>query len=88
MKLSRSPFYDALKDNWLERVKKGMYILSSDNTGISPIHEYEIAMYLVKPSMISHYSAFYYHNLTEQVLRDVYISTLKNKHINYKRSGK
>ena len=34
-------------------------------------------MGLVKPAMISYYSAFYHHGLTDQVPRLVYISTLK-----------
>ena len=65
-----------IKEGWLESIKKGVYKLTP-STGISPIHEFEIAMHLVKPAMISFYSAFYQHGLTEQLPRIVYISTLK-----------
>ncbi len=69
-----------IQDNWLTPLKKGLYKLSQ-TTGISPIHEFEIAMHLVKPAMISYYSAFYHHGLTDQVPKRVYISTLKGHSI-------
>ncbi len=65
-----------IMEGWLESIKKGVYKLSL-STGISPIHEFEIAMYLVKPAMISYYSAFYHHGLTEQLPKIIYISTVK-----------
>lgn len=65
-----------IRDGWAETIKKGVYKLTP-STGISPIHEFEIAMHLVKPAMISFYSAFYHHGLTEQLPRIIYISTLK-----------
>lgn len=65
-----------MQDGWMAPIKKGVYYFTPV-TGISPIHEYEIAMHLVKPAMISYYSAFYQHGLTEQVPRIVYVSTLK-----------
>jgi len=69
-----------IQDDWLTPLKKGLYQLSQA-TGISPVHEFEIAMYLIKPAMISYYSAFYHHGLTDQVPKRVYISTLKG-HLN------
>ena len=65
-----------IQDGWLQPIKKGVYQLSY-TTGVSPIHEFEIAMHLVRPAMISYYSAFYHHGLTEQVPKMVYISTIK-----------
>jgi len=65
-----------IRDGWLSPIRKGVYKLSA-STGISPIHEFEIAMHLVSPAMISYYSAFYHHGLTEQVPKIVYISTQK-----------
>lgn len=65
-----------IKDGWIRGIKKGLYAFTSV-TGIQPIHEFEIAMQLVRPAMISHYSAFYHHELTDQVPRDVFISTIK-----------
>jgi predicted transcriptional regulator of viral defense system len=65
-----------VREEWLTPLKKGVYKLSR-STGASPIHEFEIAMGLVSPAMISYYSAFYHHGLTDQVPRIVYVSTLK-----------
>lgn len=65
-----------VKEGWLISVKKGIYKLTP-STGISPIHEFEIAMHLVKPAVISYYSAFYHHGLTEQLPKIIYISTVK-----------
>lgn len=65
-----------IRDGWMQPLKKGVYKLTQ-STGIAPIHEFEIAMHMVKPAMISYYSAFYHHGLTEQVPKIVYITTLK-----------
>jgi hypothetical protein len=37
---------------------------------VSPLHEFEIAMALVQPAAISHWSALNYHTLTEQTPDD------------------
>ena len=65
-----------VQDGWLIPIKRGVYQLSQ-TTGVSPIHEFEIVMHVVKPAMISYYSAFYHHGLTEQVPRVVYVTTVK-----------
>jgi len=67
---------ELIRDGWIQSIKRGVYKLSAV-TGVSPIHEFEIAMHLVKPSIISYYSALYYHGLTEQLPRRIYISTIK-----------
>ena len=41
-----------VKDGWLKSIKKGVYILAP-TTGVSPIHEFEIAMFIAKPVMMS-----------------------------------
>jgi predicted transcriptional regulator of viral defense system len=74
-----------IQDGWLTPLKKGLYKLSQA-TGISPVHEFEIAMHLVKPAMISYYSAFYHHGLTDQVPKRVYITTLKGHSIPHEQS--
>ena len=73
----------------LEKIKKGVYMLLNTET---PITGYEIAMHLLDPVMISHRSAFRYHDLTDQVLYGIILSTLKSayvpqKSIEDKRSG-
>jgi predicted transcriptional regulator of viral defense system len=65
-----------VQDAWLLAIKKGVYALSSIVSG-SPIHEFEIAMKVVSPAMISHYSAFRHHGLTDQLPRDLFITTIK-----------
>lgn len=68
------------QEGWTKNIRKGLYAFTTV-TGIQPIHEFEIAMHLVEPAMISHYSAFYHHDLTDQVPHDVFISTVKGTHI-------
>lgn len=64
-----------IQEGWIRSIRKGLYAFTS-MTGIQPIHEFEIAMKLVNPAMISHYSAFYHHELTDQIPRDIFISTV------------
>lgn len=60
---------------WLTRLKRGLYIISSSFPGMTPVHEFEIAMALVQPSAISHWSALHFHGMTEQIPQRVYITT-------------
>lgn len=67
-----------LKENhWIHPLKKGLYALDSSMLAGTPIHEYEIGTSLVNPAMISHFSAFHYHELTDQIPHVIYISTPK-----------
>ncbi len=56
---------------WITRLRRGLYVLSGPASGGLPVHPYAIAMRLVTPSAISHWSALQYHGLTEQVPRIV-----------------
>lgn len=60
---------------WIIRLKNGLYSISSLIPGITPLHEFQIAMALVQPAAISHWSALSYHHLTEQVPRQVFVLT-------------
>lgn len=60
---------------WITRLKRGLYIISSSFPGMTPIHEFEIAMALVHPSAISHRSALHFHGMTEQIPQRVYVTT-------------
>jgi predicted transcriptional regulator of viral defense system len=40
-----------------------------------PIHEFAIAMALVQPAAISHWSALHHHGLTDQIPRNVFVLT-------------
>jgi len=61
---------------WLVPVKKGVYHIGP-SLSVSPVYANEIAMRLVKPAVISHYSAFRFHGLTEQVPQVTYVTTLE-----------
>ena len=63
------------RSGWLVRLRKGLYAVSSAVPGVSPAHEFEVAMSLVDPAAVSHWSALHHHGLTEQVPRKVFILT-------------
>jgi len=60
---------------WLVRLRRGLYALSPDIFQGPPLHEYELAMALVEPAAISHWSALSVHGLTEQLPREVVVLT-------------
>lgn len=60
---------------WIVSLRRGLYAISSSVPGAAPTHEFEIAMALVDPAAISHWSAMHYHELTEQSPRNVFVLT-------------
>jgi len=71
----RQALHHLAKSGWVVRLRKGLYALSSTVPGVTPAHEFEIAMALVEPAAISHWSALHYHGLTEQTPRNVFVLT-------------
>lgn len=71
----RQALHHLVRSGWLVRLRKGLYALSSTVPGVTPAHEFEIAMALVGPATISHWSALHYHGLTEQAPRKVFVLT-------------
>ncbi|NOY86865.1 MAG: hypothetical protein GXP52_06150 [Deltaproteobacteria bacterium] len=71
----RQALHHLVKSGWLVRLRKGLYAISSSVPGVTPVHEFEIAMALVEPAAISHWSALHYHGLTDQVPRKVFVLT-------------
>ncbi len=67
--------YHLRRNDWIISLRRGLYALSSTVPGITSAHEFEIAMALVDPAAISHWSALHYHELTEQVPRTVFVLT-------------
>jgi predicted transcriptional regulator of viral defense system len=63
------------RTGWIVSLRRGLYAISSSVPGTAPTHEFEIAMALVDPAAISHWSAMHYHELTEQSPRNVYVLT-------------
>ena len=62
---------------WIVRLKRGLYVMSSSFPGMTPIHEFEIAMALVHPAAISHWSAMHFHNMTEQIPQRIYVTSTR-----------
>ena len=63
---------------WVARVARGRFAvipLSSGATGSAQLHEFVVAMELVKPAAIAYFSALSHHGLTEQLPRTVVVAT-------------
>lgn len=71
----REALHHLHRNGWIVSLHRGLYALSASVPGVTPAHEYEIAMALVSPAAISHWSALHYHGLTEQVPRKVFVLT-------------
>ena len=75
------------KSGWVVRLKKGLYALSGSVPGTTQLHEFEIAMALVKPAAISHWSALSHHQLTDQTPQRVFVLTT-SRSVPHRRSAK
>lgn len=64
---------------WLTRLRRGLYAFGPKFPGVKPTHEWAIAMAIVKPAAISHWSAMLHHGLTDQLPRLTYVTTLKGR---------
>ena len=62
-------------NGWIVQLRRGLYALTAEVPGVAPVHEFEIAMALVQPAAISHWSAMHFHGLTQQVPRRVHVLT-------------
>ena len=71
----RQALHYLTRAGWLVRLRNGLYALSASVPGATPAHEFEVAMALVEPAAISHWSALHHHGLTEQVPRKVFVLT-------------
>lgn len=88
--ISSKYFYRVLsilrKGGWIISLKRGIYTFGKA-FGTVPLHEFEIAMVLTSPSIISHWTALNYHGLTEQTPRMVYILTTAGQSVPRTRHG-
>lgn len=64
-----------VKGNWIIRLKKGVYAFSADSGFGEPPHDFEIAMALVSPCAISHWTAMHHHHLTQQTPNTIFAIT-------------
>ena len=67
--------YHLRRNGWITSLRRGLYALSYTVPGVAPVHEYEVAMALVQPGAISHWSAFNHHGLTEQIPWKTFVLT-------------
>lgn len=63
------------KEGWIRRLKRGLYAVNADSGMGNPPHEFQIAMMLVEPCAISHWSAMHYHHLTQQIPNKIFALT-------------
>jgi predicted transcriptional regulator of viral defense system len=71
----REALHHLHRNGWVVPLRRGLYALSTSVPGVTPAHEFEVAMALVTPAAISHWSALHYHGLTEQAPRRVFVLT-------------
>ncbi len=74
--------YHLSNTGWLTRLKRGLYVISSSFPGMTPAHEFEIAMALVQPSFGSAFcyqplvcSAFSWYDRTNTAKSIYYYNT-------------
>lgn len=67
--------YHLRRNGWIVPLRRGLYAFSAAVPGVTPAHEYEVAMALVSPAAISHWSALHHHGLTEQAPRKIFVLT-------------
>lgn len=67
--------YHLHRNGWIVSLRRGLYALSASVPGVTPAHEFEVAMALVRPAAISHWSALHHHGLTEQIPRKIFVLT-------------
>src|SRR5213593_3509042 len=80
--------YHLRRNQWIVSLRRGLNAISPSVPGVAPTHEFEIAMALVDPAAISHWSALHHHGLTEQVPRKVFVLTTATASIPRVRSTK
>ncbi len=71
----RESLHHLRRNGWIIPVRRGLYALSEGVPGATPAHEFEIAMTLVNPAAVSHWSALNHHGLTEQTPRTTFVLT-------------
>lgn len=64
-----------LNAGWIKRLKRGTYAFNEGAGFGSPPHDFEIAMALVEPCAISHWTAMHYYHLTQQTPNIIFAIT-------------
>jgi predicted transcriptional regulator of viral defense system len=79
--------YHLRQTGWIRPLRRGLYAISSAVPGATPAHEFEIAMALVQPAAISHWSALHYHGLTDQPPQRTFVLTTTKATVPRERAG-
>ena len=80
--------YHLRNNDWIVPLRRGLYALSSTVPGVSAANEFEVAMALVDPAAISHWSAFHHHGLTQQIPSTLFVLTTTDTSVpRMKRAG-
>jgi len=64
--------YHLKNGGWVTRLKRGVYAITA--YGPAP-HDFAVAMAIVTPSAISHWTAMHYHHITEQTPHKIFATT-------------
>ena len=73
------------RNNWIVPLRRGLYAVCWPVPGVAAVHEFEVAMALVQPAAVSHWSALNHHGLTEQIPREVFVLTTADTSVPRKR---
>ena len=80
--------YHLRQNGWIVSLRRGLYALAPTVPGNTPAHEFEIAMALVEPASISHWSALHHHGLIEQAPRRTFVLTTTETSVPRRRGDK
>lgn len=80
--------YHLRQNGWIVSLRRGLYALAPTVPGSTPVHEFEIAMALVEPAAVSHWSALHDHGLTEQAPRITFVLTTTDTSVPRRRGDK
>lgn len=74
--------HDLVKGGWLHALDKGRYLIVPLEAGPErrfTLHEFRLAHHLAPEGYVAYWTALHYHNLTEQIPRDVWIATTRRR---------
>lgn len=74
------------RNGWIVPLRRGLYAISSTVPGVTPVHEYEIAMSLVNPAAVAFRSALHFHGLSDQMSNRIFILTTTETTVPRKRN--
>ncbi len=67
--------YLLVANQWIEKIKNGLYAFTLESGMSEPPHEFEVAQKLVNPSAIGFWTAMQYHQITQQTPSTIFSIT-------------